>query len=79
MEREANLFLRTVIVSAAVVLLFSDTPIMCLKVGYVIRGGATRGLGGTVSPTPQKVNFVNRLKPTRKFWGMRGGDVTNHI
>ena len=22
---------------------------------------------------------MNRLKPMRKFWGMGGGDVTNHI
>ena len=31
-EGEANSFLRTVIVSAAGVFLFSDTPIMCLRV-----------------------------------------------
>jgi len=46
-----------------------------------IRGGATRGTGGTIPLLLTKVIFVNRLKPMRKYWrygGGGGGHVTHH-
>ena len=49
----------------------SEKTLNKLKVRF--RGGATGGTGGgTIPPLLIKVNFVNRLKPMRKFWGIGG-------